>query len=200
MKNNDLEYDSLLIARFQKGDHSAFEKLINQYRHRLYSYLCRMVNDSEAAKDLFQDTIMKVFKSLPKYREQQKFSNWLFSIGHNVAMNFIKKQNRTDEIISKQPFLNADAEFSSIAADDSFSPEKMLNTKELQQTIKLSIEKLPVEQKEVLLLREYSGLPFKEIAELLNCPLNTVLGRMRYALLNLRKLIQSDFGEAADVL
>lgn len=200
MKKHDPGYDSSLITRFLSGDTKAFEPLINQYRQALYSYLCRMVNDSEAAKDLFQDTMMNILKSLPKYQEHQKFSNWLFSIGHNVAMNYIKKQKKTFAIISEQTVFDIGTEFNHALVDHRFSPEKMISKTELQEILKSSIEKLSVEQKEVLLLREYSGLPFKEIAEMLNCPLNTVLGRMRYALLNLRKIIQSDFGEIADVL
>jgi len=201
MKAHDPGSDSLLIAQFLSGDTTAFETLINQYRQRLYSYLCRMVSDSEAAKDLFQDVIVNVLKALPKYREQRKFSNWLFSIAHNLAMNYIQKQKQKSAIILENTFSETDKELLSAWAVESFSPEEILKKKELQGILKSSIEKLPIEQKQILLLREYSGLPFKEIAQMLDCPLNTVLGRMRYALLNLRKIIQNDIGgDISDVL
>ncbi len=194
MNKHDPGSDSSLIARFLSGDTTAFEALINIYRQQVYSYLCRMVGDSEAAKDLFQDVILNVLNALPKYREQQKFSNWLFSIAHNLAMNHIQKQKHQSAVILEDSFADANSELIGTLADESFSPEEILNKKELQEILKTSIEKLPVEQKQILLLREYSGLPFKEIAQMLECPLNTVLGRMRYALLNLRKIIHQEFG------
>jgi RNA polymerase sigma factor (sigma-70 family) len=194
MKKHDPGSDSSLIVRFLSGDTKAFEALINPYRQRVYSYLCRMVSDSDAAKDLFQDMMVKVLKSLPKYQEQQKFSNWLFSIAHNLAMNYIQKQKQKSTIILGNEFSDSDTELFGVLADESFSPEEILKKKELQDILKSSIEKLPIEQKQILLLREYSGLPFKEIARMLDCPLNTVLGRMRYALLNLRKIIHQEIG------
>ncbi len=183
-----------MIAQFLSGDKTAFETLINPYRQRVYSYLCRMISDSQAAKDLFQDVMVNVLKSLPTYWEQQKFSNWLFSIAHNLAMNHIQKQKQKSAIILENRDSDSDAELLYALADESFSPEEILQKKELQEILKTSIEKLPIEQKQILLLREYSGLPFKAIAQMLDCPLNTVLGRMRYALLNLRKIIHQEIG------
>ena len=194
MKEHNIGSDSLLIARFLNGDKTAFEKLINQYRQQLYSYLCRMVNDSEAAKDLFQDVMMNVLKSLPKYQDKQKFSNWLYSIAHNLAMNYIGKQHRKSEIMMNNTVIGFDTVLFDSRADESFSPDEILKKKELKGILKFSIEKLPIEQKQILLLREHSGLSFKEIASIVNCPLNTVLGRMRYALLNLRKIINQEIG------
>ena len=194
MKEHDPGSDSSLIARFLSGDTTAFETLINPYRQRLYSYLCRMLGDSEAAKDLFQDVVVNVLNALPKYQEQRKFSNWLFSIAHNLAMNYIQKQKQKSAIILENTFSDTDSEMLNAWADESFSPEEILKKKELQDILKTAIEKLPTEQKQILLLREYSGLPFKEIAQMLDCPLNTVLGRMRYALLNLRKIIHQEIG------
>jgi RNA polymerase sigma-70 factor (ECF subfamily) len=194
MKEHDPGSDSLLIARFLSGDKTAFEALINQYRQKLYSYLYRMVSNSEAAKDLFQDAIVNVLKALPKYREQQKFSNWLFSNAHNLAMNYIQKQKQKSAIILENSFSDTDRELLNAWADESFSPEEIMKKKELQEILKSSIEKLAIEQKQILLLREYSGLPFKEIELMLDCPLNTMLGRMRYTLLNLRKIVHQETG------
>lgn len=194
MKEHDPGSDSSLIAQFLGGDKTAFESLINPYRQRVYSYLCRMVGNSEAAKDLFQDVMVNVLNALPKYQEQQKFANWLFSIAHNLAMNHIQKQKQKSAIILESTFTDTDKGLFDTWADESFSPEEILRKKELQDILKASIEKLPIEQKQILLLRVYSGLPFKEIAQMLECPINTVLGRMRYALLNLRKIIQQEIG------
>jgi len=116
----------------------------------------------------------------------------LFSIAHNLAINYIQKQKSA--IILEDTFTDTDTELLDAWADESFSPEEILKKKELQDILKSSIEKLPIEQKQILLLREYSGLPFKEIAQMLDCPLNTVLGRMRYALLNLRKIFHQEIG------
>ena len=191
MKKHDPGSDSSSIAEYLNGDTKAFEMLINRYRQRLYSYLCRMTSDHEAAQDLFQDVIVNVLEALPRYQEQKKFSSWLFSIAHNVAMNYIQKQRKK---MIFNTFSDSDSELLDIPADDSISPESILKEKQLQGILKSSIEKLPVEQKEILLLREYSGLPFKEIALMLDCPINTALGRMRYALLNLRKIIHREIG------
>ena len=194
MQEQDPGSDSVLIAKFLGGDTAAFAALINPYRQRLYSYLCRMLGDSEAAKDLFQDALVKVLQALPKYREQQKFSRWLFSIAHNLAMNDLQRRKRKSAVIGENSFSENEVELLAASADETFSPEEILRKKELKEILDAAIAKLPVEQKQVLLLREYGDMPFKEIAQTLNCPLNTVLGRMRYALLNLRKIIHQEIG------
>jgi len=190
MNTENSTTDSELIDQFIKGDKKAFENLLNRYRLQLYSYLCRMISDNETAKDLFQDVIMSVLKSLPQYNDEQKFSSWLFRIAHNTAMNFINRQKikstlmiNTDELI----------EFETMS-EESISIDDLLAKKEAAEILKSSIDKLPVEQKEIVLLRHHSEMPFKEIANMLDCPLNTVLGRMRYALLNLRKIIHLEIG------
>jgi len=201
MNKYDSSVDSILIEQFLNGDGKAFEDLINKYRRKLYSYLYQMVGDSEAAKDLFQDVIFKVLKSLPKYKDKQKFSNWLFHIAHNTAINLIQRHKRKLTIISENTISDYEIEFSGVLVDESFSPEALMNKKELQQILKSAIQKLPIEQKEILILREFSEMPFKEIAQMLNCSINTVLGRMRYALLNLRKIIQTEIGgDSSNVL
>lgn len=194
MQEQDPGSDFVLIAKFLGGETAAFESLINPHRQRLYSYLCRMIDDPEAAKDLLQDVLVKVLQALPKYREQQKFSSWLFSIAHNLAMNDLQKRKRKSVVIGEKSFSAAEAALFAATADEAFSPEEILQKKELKEILDSAIAKLPIEQKQILLLREYSGLPFKEIAQTLNCPLNTVLGRMRYALLNLRKIIHQEIG------
>lgn len=194
MQDHDPGSDSVLIAKFLGGDTAAFAALINPYRQRLYSYLCRMIGNSEAAKDLFQDALVKVLQALPKYREQQKFSSWLFSIAHNLAMNELQKQKKKSVVIGENSFSTVEAELFAATADETFSPEELLQKQELKEILESAIAQLPIEQKQILLLREYGGMPFKEIALMLDCPLNTVLGRMRYALLNLRKIIHQEIG------
>jgi RNA polymerase sigma-70 factor, ECF subfamily len=183
--------DSFLIAEFLGGDTTAFERLINPYRRRLYTYLCRMVGDPETAKDLFQDVALNVLKGLPNYREEQKFSGWMFSIAHNAAMNHIQKKKHQPETMMDKSY----CEIMDSPADDSWNPDERLKHRDMKEILKSSIERLPVEQREILLLRETNEMPFREIAEMLGCPLNTVLGRMRYALHNLRRIIQREYGE-----
>ncbi|MBN2090583.1 sigma-70 family RNA polymerase sigma factor [candidate division KSB1 bacterium] len=194
MKKFEPESDSVLIARFVSGNTKAFETLMNPYRQRLYSYLCRMVGDAETARDLFQDVMVNVLKALPKYQEQQKFSSWLFSIAHNLATNYLQKQRRLSSMMTDDSDFDTSFELLNLQADDALSPEEILKNKELGMILRKAIEMLPVDQKQVLLLREYSELSFKEIAQMMDCPLNTVLGRMRYALLNLRKIVHQEIG------
>ena len=190
MTEKQIATEALLISRFLNGDNRTFELLINPHRQRLYTYLCRMTGEAEAAKDLLQDVLLKVLQALPNYREQTKFSNWLFSIAHNLAINHVQRNQRQAALFDND-FRSSEPEFLPAL---SVSPEDILRKKELQVILKNAIEKLPPEQKQVLLLRQYSEMPFKEIAELLDTPQNTVLGRMRYALLNLRKIIQQETG------
>lgn len=201
MMNRRQKSDTQLIQRYLKGDSWVFEALVHRYEQSLYSYLIRLVGDREAANDLFQDVFFKVIKTLPRYKEQNKFSNWLFSIAHNVGIDYLRKRKRIATVELNDSIEIDESVFDTAFDADNQSAEILFQRKENQQLLASAIEKLSVEQRDVILLREYSDMSFKEIAELLDCPLNTVLGRMRYALLNLRKIIEKDIqGGLSDVL
>ena len=186
--------DTELIIRYNNGHDQAFAILVDRYRRPLFSYLYRMVGDQEAAKDIFQDVFIKVLKALPDYQDRGKFINWLFSIANAVCIDYLRKKKRRIKMETDTLFTDADADLVKDIPDPAFSPDDILQNKEQQQILRTAIQNLPIEQRQILLLREHSDLSFKEIANMLDCPLNTVLGRMRYALLNLRKIIKSDIG------
>ena len=201
MQADKIRTDADIIAQFQNGDEKAFAKLVNRYAASLYTYLYRMTGDKQTAEDLLQDLFVKVLKALPSYREQGKFSSWIFGIAHRLAVDFTRKKKRRAAFLPDIPAKRDEMDIGSLVVEESLTPEELMHNKEHQQILSSAIDKLPPEQKQVLLLREHGDLSFREIAELVECPLNTVLGRMRYALLNLRKIISHELrGEITDVL
>lgn len=193
--------DDILLRRFQQGEFKAFDMIVERYQKPLFAYLMRFTGDAQIAHDIFQDTFLKVLKSLKNYREQGKFSNWLFGIAHHLAIDNLRREKRQQQIISKsEGKLNHDDDFEHIT-EPSFLPDRNIERQELKQILNNAINRLSNEQKEVFLLREHTDLTFKEIAELLNRPLNTVLAQMKCALLNLRKILTKEYrGEISHVL
>lgn len=193
--------DAQLLARFKKGDNSAFVILINRYRIRLFNYIYRLVGNKTVAEDLFQDTIIRILNAVSNYQEQGKFSNWVFGIANNLTIDYLRKKERQKSIFVNNEMANSEINIIDTFPDIGFTPQDFVEHKELQQILADAINQLPVEQRQVLLMREEANIPFKEIANILNCSINTVLGRMRYALLNLRKIINDQFkGELSNVL
>jgi len=168
-----------------RNDAVAFGKLIQGYRAQLFSYLLRLCGDRMAAEDLFQETLIKVWKGFKSYNEQSKFSSWLFSIAHNVAVDFIRSasvKNRATRLedINEYPGKN--------------NPYKSLVEKETYQKIMLAVNELSENQKNVFLLKQHSGMTFKEIAKTMDQPLNTVLGHMHYAVSKIKKKLGKEYG------
>ena len=178
--------DRALIRRYRSGDHASVEFLIKRYQDRVFSTLYYMVKNRELAEDLFQETFIKVVRTLKsdRYNEEGKFSQWVMRIAYNLCIDYFRKQKRaiktaeadTSEMVN---YLKSHHE----NADD------RIMKKQVCDEVRELIETLPPEQKEVVILRHYADLSFKEIAELTNVSINTALGRMRYALNNLRKVI-----------
>lgn len=167
-----------LIERCRANDRTAFGGLINNYRKQLFSYLLRMCGDRMQAEDLFQETMIRVWKGISKYKEQNKFSSWLFSIAHNVTMDSIRSNKVRERLIH----INENDDPGSV-----HNPHSEFVANEMKEIIMRSIDDLPDKQKQVFLLRQHSDMSFKEIASLTNEPLNTVLGHMHYAVSKLRK-------------
>ena len=170
-----------LIERCKEGDNTAFGPLINNYKRQLYSYLWKLCGEKMTAEDLFQETLVKVWRGMRKYNEQNKFSSWVFSIAHNVAMDYHRKQkSRSNETLTDEmPEESHD-----------LTPAKEIENEELKSMINLAVEDLPVRQKRVFLLRQHGNMKFKEIANITGEPLNTVLAHMNYAVKKLRKVIE----------
>jgi RNA polymerase sigma-70 factor (ECF subfamily) len=180
--------DKELIGRYLKGDHNSLERLIHRHQNRIYAYILMIVKDKDLADDLFQDTFIKVINTLRSgaYNEEGKFLQWVMRIAHNLIIDHFRKSNRIPVISnSKNDDFNI---FDTIEITDK-SIEEQIITQQIHKDLRRLIEYLPPEQKEVLYMRHYAEMSFKDIAEVTNVSINTALGRMRYALINLRKLI-----------
>ena len=181
--------DAKLIRAYRKGDDQAFEQLLKKYERPLYAFIFRYVNEKQTAEDLFQQIWIKVLRALDSYDERGKFGSWLFGIANNNCIDYL----RSKAVSSKDDF--ASEQGLDQFANHDVLPDEALLQGEQHRWLEEAIQTLPDDQKEVLLLRLYSEMPFKEIAEKLNCPLNTVLGRMHYAVGHLKKMGKITFGE-----
>lgn len=178
--------DRALIRKFLSGEESAFETLIMRYKDRVFSQLIIMLKDRELAEDLFQDTFIKVINTLKagKYNEEGKFLPWVLRIAHNLAIDHFRRIKKRKEVRNREEF-----DMIGNIPEDNKNIEESIVTDQIHDDVKQLIDLLPEEQKQVVKLRMYLGLSFKEISEETEVSINTSLGRMRYALINLRKLI-----------
>ncbi len=180
--------DKELIGRYLKGDHSSLESLISRHQNRVYAYILMIVKNKDLADDLFQDTFIKVINTIRagSYNEEGKFLQWVMRIAHNLIIDHFRKSNRIPVIDNNK---NDDYDiFDTLNITDQ-SVEERIITEQIHKDVRKLIELLPNEQKEVLYMRHYAEMSFKDIAEVTDVSINTALGRMRYALINLRKII-----------
>ena len=181
--------DALLVKNYIAGDENALATLINKHQHKIYSFIYSKLSDRDTADDIFQDTFIKVIKTLKSnsYNEEGKFLPWVMRIAHNLIIDHYRKTK-------KMPMLRETEEFSifSILSDDSHNAESRIITQLIENDLKKIIEQLPEDQKEVLVMRMYQDLSFNEIAESTGVSINTALGRMRYAIINLRKIVKKN--------
>ena len=179
-----------LIKSYLDGDQTSLRILIERYQQRLYSYIMMMVRKRELADDIFQDTFVKIINTLKSgnYKDEGKFIQWAMRIAHNLVIDHFRKSKKMPVAESKPNHEDRDI-FDTISITDPSVEEKMV-IDQIHSDVKKLIQYLPDEQKEVLFLRCYAGLSFKEIAEQTDVSINTALGRMRYAVLNLRKLVE----------
>ncbi|MBI9065687.1 MAG: sigma-70 family RNA polymerase sigma factor [Salinivirgaceae bacterium] len=179
------DYD--LIKQYLGGKESSLEILINRHKNKVFSYILMVVKNRELAEDIFQDAFIKVIKSLHagNYKEEGRFVSWVMRISHNLIIDFYRKDKHLKTVSDDEteyPLFNS-SKFSDATIEENLIKEQ------IHQDVKDLVEKLPDEQKEVVVLRYYYGLSFKEIAEHTSVSINTALGRMRYAIINLRKLM-----------
>ena len=178
--------DALLVKNYVAGDEGALATLIHRHESKIYGFIYSKISDRDISDDIFQDTFIKVIKTLKSnaYNEEGKFLPWVMRIAHNLIIDHFRKNK-------KMPMYRETEEFSifSIMTDNSMTIENRMITEQVENDLKRLIEELPNDQKEVLVMRIYQDMSFKEISELTGVSINTALGRMRYALMNLRKVI-----------
>lgn len=183
MKFNTLT-DSELVSLYINGSEGAFVQLLNKHKSKVYSTIYLIVRDQYVAEDLLQETFIKAIKKLRSgnYNEEGKFLPWLVRIGHNLAIDYFRREKRYPTIVME----DGSNIFNSLDfSEDSMESVRIKN--ETHETLRRLIQTLPEVQREVLLMRHYAEMSFQEIAEATGVSINTALGRMRYALINLRK-------------
>tara|TARA_R110000782_G_scaffold100114_2_gene186102 strand:- start:493 stop:1074 length:582 start_codon:yes stop_codon:yes gene_type:complete len=181
--------DSQLVKQYIQGDERAIEALINRHNSRLTGFIYSKVGDRELTEDIFQDTFMKVIRTLKKgaYNEEGKFLPWVMRIAHNLVIDHFRKHNRMPMYNSKESY-----NIFSLMGDDKLNAEKQLIKEQIDSDLLKMINELPEDQQEVLEMRIYKDMSFKEISDNTGVSINTALGRMRYALINLRKLVEAN--------
>ncbi|WP_339728790.1 RNA polymerase sigma factor [Maribacter stanieri] len=181
--------DSQLVKQYIQGDERAIEALINRHNSRLTGFIYSKVGDRELTEDIFQDTFMKVIRTLKRgaYNEEGKFLPWVMRIAHNLVIDHFRKHNRIPMYNSKESY-----NIFSLLGDDRLNAEKQLIKEQIDSDLLRMIKELPEDQQEVLEMRIYKDMSFKEISDNTGVSINTALGRMRYALINLRKLVEAN--------
>jgi RNA polymerase sigma-70 factor (ECF subfamily) len=183
--------DQQLVSSYMEGDTVSLEALVERHKTRIFTFIISKVRNQDLAEDIFQDTFFKVIKSLQKgkYNEEGKFLPWVMRIAHNLVIDHFRKIKRMP-IAGKPKFDDDGFDIFDILSNGEKTSEYVMMEGELYTQLKKMIDQLPDEQKEVLIMRHYEELTFKEIAEKTGVSINTALGRMRYSLINLRKIMQ----------
>ena len=178
--------DNELIQSFQEGNTRAFDALLDRHQDRIYNTILFMVKDSYLAEDLIQEIFIKIIDNLKqrKYNEEGKFLPWALRIAHNFCVDHFRKVKRTPTIKTSD-----DQDLFEVINHSDHSADYKMTRKQTHQNIQQLVDLLPEEQREIIVLRHYANLSFKEIATMTNCSINTALGRMRYGLINLRKMM-----------
>ena len=181
--------DFELIEGYRKGRLSDFELLVSRYQEQIYNYVLSLVRDRQLTDDIFQDTFVKIIKVIKSgvYKDEGKFIQFAMRIAHNLVIDHFRKENRIPVVESS----SEDYNYVDNAPITDPSVEQGMIVDQIHSDLRKMVEMLPLEQKEVLRMRIYDDLSFKEIAEITNVSINTALGRMRYALINLRKMAES---------
>lgn len=180
--------DAQLVSKYISGDENSLSVLINRHQSRLYAFIFSKIQDRDATDDVFQDTFIKVINTLKrgKYNEQGKFLPWVMRISHNLIIDYFRKNKRLPKFKNKGDF-----DVFSVLSDDSPNAENKIVKSQITDHVRILLEELPEDQKMVIKMRIYQDMSFKEISENTNVSINTALGRMRYGLINLRKMIDN---------
>jgi RNA polymerase sigma-70 factor (ECF subfamily) len=180
--------DYELVQEFVAGSQSAIEILIKRHKNKVFTYIMLMVKNEQLAEDIFQDTFIKVIHSLKagKYKDNGRFLSWVIRIAHNLVIDHFRKEKQMNTFSNDDTVIDL---FNNRKLADKNIEDNIIH-EQICEDIRTLVERLPEDQKEVILLRHYGDLSFKEIADQTGVSINTALGRMRYALINLRKMIQ----------
>ncbi len=180
--------DQELIGKYLDGNEQSLEQLIHRHKRKVFAYIMMVVKDDQLADDIFQDTFIKVINTFKSgsYKEEGKFIQWVMRIAHNLIIDHFRRSKRLPVVNNS----NDDYDIFDMVRVTDPSVEEQIITEQIHEDVRTLIELLPREQKEVLMMRHYQNLSFKEIAESTDVSINTALGRMRYALINLRKIIR----------
>ncbi|WP_178988860.1 RNA polymerase sigma factor [Winogradskyella schleiferi] len=185
----ELIQDAELVSDYINGNENALSILIERHKQKIYSFIYSKVYDRDVTEDVFQDTFIKVIRTLKrgKYNEEGKFLPWVMRIAHNLVIDHFRKNKRMPK------FQNAgDFSIFSVLSDSSLNAEKTIIKDQVESDVRRIIDELPEDQKQVLMMRMYQDMSFKEISERTGVSINTALGRMRYALINMRKVIEQN--------
>ena len=181
--------DAILVKKYVSGEETALTILIERHQARIYNFIYSKIQDRDLSDDIFQDTFIKVIKTLKtkSYNEEGKFLPWVMRIAHNLVVDYFRKTK-------KMPMQRDSGEYSvfSFLFESSPNIESQMITEQVELDLTRLIDELPDDQKEVLVMRIYQDMSFKEISDLTGVSINTALGRMRYALMNLRKVIEKN--------
>ena len=185
---NSLQHldDATLVSSYIDGNERALETLILRHKLKIYNFIYSKVFDRDTSEDIFQETFIKVIKTLKRgvYNEEGKFLPWVMRIAHNLVIDFFRKNNRIPTFDHSEDF-----DIFQLISDGQPNAEKNMIDDQVVEDLQKLIVELPDDQKDVLTMRLYKDMSFKEIAETTGVSINTALGRMRYAIINLRKLI-----------
>jgi len=189
MIRDTLTPDSKLVSNYINGNEHSLEILIKRHQQRLFSFIYSKVKNKDITEDIFQDTFIKVIRTLKKgnYNEEGKFLPWVVRISHNLVIDHFRKSNRMPKFRNTDEF-----DIFSVLGDDVLNAEKKMIKEQIHEDVRELINELPEEQKQVLIMRMYNDMSFNEISENTGVSINNALGRMQYALINLRKLIEKN--------
>ena len=184
---NSVLSDQELVKNYLNGDNASFETLLTRHKNRVFAFIMSKIKNRDLSEDIFQDTFIKVINSLQKgkYNEEGKFLPWMMRISHNLVIDHFRKEAKMRKV---RP--TAEFDIFDVLDDGNKNQEEVMMQTQVHADLKVLIEQLPEDQKEVLKMRYFEDLSFKQISDLTETSINTSLGRMRYALINLRKLAE----------
>ncbi|MEL6616857.1 MAG: sigma-70 family RNA polymerase sigma factor [Bacteroidota bacterium] len=192
----ELTDEQLVTAYLERGDQQAFSILIARHQERIFGFLVGMVRDREIANDLFQDTLFRAIQAMHKrrgaYERQNRWVAWVMRIARNAALDHLRSRKKWSDV-ERPDNEDTGASFWDRLPDEAPDAGALLGRADLWKEVEAAIDQLPPEQREVVLMRHQSELTFREIAELTDVSINTALGRMRYALINLRKILDPEW-------